>query len=203
MFKHDEETQNDISHGHAVIITARWILILSGWLLVLWQPGEIRTWELQLQILLLMTYTIGNFFLTVQWVKRSEAMTPVVYASSLADLSLITILVLITGGYESSLYVFYLPALFAISVTFPKITSMPFTLVAIGVYGLITLVGAFGGQEGLSAIEMQNIVTRLIMMAGVAFCAGLYRTLEMDRRHGRGRMFQVFKAAGSPEGEIR
>jgi hypothetical protein len=75
--------------------------------------------------------------------------------------------------------------------------------VAIGVYGSITLVGAVGGQEGLSAIEMQNIVTRLIMMAGVAFCAGLYRTLEMDRRHGRGRMFQVFKAADSPEGEIR
>ena len=110
----------DITHGQIVIIVARWIFIVSGWVLALWQPTEIPTWELQLQILLLMAYTVLNFFLTIQWTKRSEALTTVVYATSLADMSLITILVLALGGYESNLYVFYFPALFALAVTFLK-----------------------------------------------------------------------------------
>ncbi len=200
MLKHSEEYLEDIAHGQIVIITARWILILSGWVLALWQPEEIPTWQLQLQILLLMAYTIGNFFLTVQWVKRSEALTSVVYASMLADVSLVTILVGSLGGYESNIYVFYFPALFALSVTFPKPVTVAYTLLALVAYGLIILIDA-SADGVLSAVEAQNIGTRLIMMAGVAFCGGLYRTLEVDRRHGRGRIFQMFKATGSAEGE--
>lgn len=200
MFKHNEETLEDLSHGQTVIITARWILIVSGWVLALWQPQEIETLKLQLEILLLMAYTIGNFFLTVQWVKRSNTLTSVVYASSIVDLSVVTILVLTLGGYGSSHYVFYLPALFALSVTFPKPIALLYTLLAMSVYGVIVLIDA-SLQEGLSTVEIQRIAIRLIMMGGVAFCAGLYRTLELDRRHGRGRMYQMFKTQSSSEGE--
>ena len=200
MLKQSEETLEDISHGQTVIITARWILIVSGWVLALWQPGTIATWQLQLQILLLMAYTIGNFFLTVQWMRRSKALTLVVYASSLVDLSVVTILVLSLGGYGSNLYVFYLPALFALSVTFPKPIALLYTLLAMSAYGLIVVIDA-SIQEGLSTVEAQRIATRLIIMGAVAFCAGLYRTLELDRRHGRGRMYQMFKTQDSAEGE--
>ena len=77
---------------------------------------------------------------------------------------------------------------------------MTYTLLAIVAYGLIILSDALVGGV-LTTVEAQNIATRLIMMAGVAFCAGLYRAIETDRRHGRGRMFQIFTATGSSEGE--
>ena len=200
MLRHSKETLEDIAHGQIVIVTARWIFVLSGWMLVLWQPIEIPVWRLQLEIVLLLAYTAGNFFLTIQWMKRSEALTSVVYASSVADLSLVTILVLALGGYESNLYVFYFPALFALAVTFPKLVTLTYTLLAMGAYGSIILVDA-STDAVLSGVEAQNIVTRLILMGAVAFCANLYRSLEGDRRHGRGRMFEIFKATSSTDGE--
>ena len=198
MYFTKEEFLEDLTDGQTVIITARWILILSAWVLVLWQPGQIAIGQLQLQIVLLMAYTIGNFFLTIQWMKHSETMPMMVYASMIADLSLVTILVLALGGFDSNLYVFYFPALFALSVTFPKPVAVTYALVALGAYGFIALADA-SGPPGLTTAEAQSIVTRLIIMAGVAFCAGLYRSLEADRRAGKGRMFEIFKSGGSPE----
>lgn len=191
-----EETSEDIAHGQIVIITARWIFILAGWVLVLWQPGAIPIWKLQLQIAVLIAYTIGNFFLTVQWTRRSEALRSVVYAASLADLALVTLLVLALGGYKSNLYVFYFPALLALSVTFPKSVTFTYTIIVMGVYALITLIDASVSENRLTDIEAQNIVIRLILIAAVAFCGGLYRSLEADRRYGRGRLFQIFQATG-------
>ena len=198
MYFTKEEFRQDLTDGQTVIITARWILILSAWVLVLWQPGQIPIGQLQLQIVLLMAYTIGNFFMTIQWMKQSEAMPAMVYGSMIADLSLVTILVLGLGGYDSQLYVFYFPALFALAVTFPKPVAVTYALVAMSAYGFIALADA-SGVGGLSTAEGQTIVIRLIIMAGVAFCAGLYRSLEADRRAGKGRMFEIFKSGGSSE----
>ncbi len=193
------ERAEDLAHGQPVIITARWIFILAGWVLVLWQPGAIPVWQLQLQILLLIAYTIGNFFLTVQWMRRSKGLPGVVEISSLVDLALVTILVLALGGYKSNLYVFYFPALVALSVTFPKSVTVTYTLLAMVAYALITLIDASASENRLTTTEAQNIMIRLILMAAVAFCGGLYRNLEADRRHGSGRLFQLFKSTGSAE----
>ncbi len=185
-------TEDDIAAGQIVIITARWILILAAWVLTLWEPEQTSVWELRLAIVLLMSYSTLNFFLTIQWVNRGKILAQTALMTSMADLALITVLAAVLGA--GNVYVFYLPALLALSVTFPRSVTAACTTVVIVVYGLIALdkAGAF-----VSTAEAQTIFTRLFVLAAVAFCGALYRGLESERRQRTGRMFQVFRAEGS------
>ena len=188
------DTADDIAEGQIVIITARWILILAGWVLALWEPEQTSAWELRLAIVLLMGYSTLNFFLTIQWVTRAKILAGTALATSMADLALITALAAVLGA--GNVYVFYLPALLALSVTFPRSVTAGCTTVVMVVYGFIALDKA--GAD-VSMAEAQTIFTRLFVLAAVAFCGGLYRGLESERRERTGRMFQVFRRNGIAE----
>jgi hypothetical protein len=60
---------------------------------------------LRLPIVMLMGYSVGNFFLTVQWMKKSPILTQMVYLTSLADLTLISILIAALGSGASNVFV--------------------------------------------------------------------------------------------------
>ena len=178
-----DKALENLTHGQNVIITARWLLILSGWMLVLWQPelfdlpgSEIG--KLALQVGVLFAISIGNFFLTIHFLKGSQSLPAVVFATSAGDFAVITILIMALGGYFSSLYVFYFPALLAVSVAFPTSAVLLYSGVAIGVYGLIAVSTAGGTVD---SVEAQNILMRLILMAAVAYCGDRYRRLEEER----------------------
>ena len=98
--KNDAETRENIEHGQIVVITARWILIFAAWVLTLWQPEPTAAWQLRTAIVLLMGYSAVNFFLTVQWAKRSAVLSDIVYATSVFDLALITVLVAVFGCWN-------------------------------------------------------------------------------------------------------
>ncbi len=187
-WKPDPAAERDIGYGHIVVISARWILIVAAWVLTLWQPEETATSELRLTIVLLMVYSVGNFFLTVQWMRNAESLIRAVYLTCLADLSLITALVIALGGYDSTLFVFYFPALLALSVTLPRAVTTLYTLSVLGAYGAIAAIKA--GEIGDT--EAQTIATRLILLASIAFAGALYQTIEADRREGKGRMLEMF-----------
>jgi hypothetical protein len=186
--KDDPETTENINYGQIVVITARWILIGAGWVLTLWQPEPTAAWQLRIAIVLLMAYSSANFFLTVQWANRSKVLTDTVYLTSVADLSLITALVAVFGGFN--VYVFYLPALLALAVTLPRQATAMLTGAVMSSYGVVALARA---GETLDTAELQSIFVRVILLAAVAFCGSLYREIEADRRSGKGRIFTVFK----------
>ncbi len=192
--KRDKETAEDIAQGQIVIVTARWILILAGWVLALWDPDPLRSaWDLRVAIALLMGYSALNFFLTIQWVNSGRVLTETALVTSLADLALITTLAAALG--PGNVYVFYLPAVLALAVTFPTSVTVVYTAAVVAAYGFIALERA--GDVDMA--EAQAIFTRLVVLAAVGFCGGLYRNLESERRQRRGRMFQVFRAAGPAE----
>ena len=192
--KSDPETMENINYGQIVVITARWILIAAGWVLTLWQPEAAEAWQLRIAIVLLMVYSSANFFLTVQWANRSRVLAETVYLTSVADLSLITILVAVFSAFN--VYVFYLPALLALAVTLPRAVTGVLTAAVMASYGVIAL--SLAG-ETLDTAELQSIFVRMILLAGVAFCGSLFREIEADRRSGKGRIFTVFKELTAEE----
>lgn len=165
----------DLAHGQIVIVTARWLLVLAGLLLTLWNPGEIG--ELRVQILVILLLAIANFYLQAQLLMRRPVVDQVVYAASAADLTVITVLIMTGGGYESGLYIFYFPAILAFSVAFPTAMTWLYVATTMFFYALLSLM-----TQGVGIDQLQIILSRLIMIGAVAFCGNLYWRIESDRR---------------------
>lgn len=175
------EYDDDLAHGAIVIIAARWVLAASGLVLALWNPSGLA--QLQVAIVLILALAIGNFALHMQIVTRGPLVARVVYAASAADLVIISTLIVVSGGYPSEAYVFYLPALLAISVTFRTPIAALYTGAAIVAYAAIAAAEIVPGAEADTiADEAIAPLTELLMLAGVAVCGNVYWRLERQRR---------------------
>ena len=162
---------DDLAHGQVLILVARWILVLVGFFLVLIEPASIG--RLCFQVLFLLLLAVANFYLCAQLLMRRPTLPLVVYGASLADLVIITLFNAVEGGFSSSNFVFYFPALLGISVVFPTWLTLAYTGGALMAYSAVSLV-SFLIQEP----EPQTLVIRLLMMAAVAVCGNLFWRLE-------------------------
>jgi hypothetical protein len=177
----DADARDDLAHGQIVSVLARWILVGAGLMLALWDPVSIG--PLRLQVLVLLIIAVANFYLHAQLLRKRSAFAGIAYAASLADLVVITTLVLTQGGYDSNLWVFYFPAVLALSVAFPVELTALFASATAVAYGLICL-----GDSGTwdSTEQVQVIFTRLLMIAAVAVCGAIYRHVDAERRQVSG-----------------
>ena len=168
-----EVRSEDLAYGQTVLVWARWILIGTGLLLSFWGPKDLMT--LQVQLAAIIALAFGNFYLHVQLLRGHPAIDNVVYGASIADISVVTALVLVQHGYASPVFIFYFAAIVGISVAFPTFLTAGYTAVTIGVYGIIALATAPG--DGYPAV-----FTRLLMIAAVALCGNLFARSESRRR---------------------
>ena len=168
----DSTTEEDMIAGQPVIVTVRWILIVSSLLLAIWNVGSLS--DLRLQITAILLLAITNFYLQAQLLMKRPVNRIIIFSASAVDLLLITMLVVFQGGYYSSIFVFYLPAIAAFAVAFPTLQTLMFAAAAIIVYGIISLF--------TSGSEATVILARLIMIASIAYCGNLYLRIERSRR---------------------
>jgi hypothetical protein len=171
------EALQELADGQLVVIAARWILVIAGLLLAIWNPGPIG--ELRLQIMVLLVIAVGNFFLHAHVLRKKETLATVAYLSSAADLTVISILIASQHGFGSNLYVFYFPAIAALALAFPR--EITIFLVGCGA-GLYTMICLRTLPDDLAKESLQALSVRLVMMAGVAVCAALYQQVEANRR---------------------
>jgi len=157
-----------------ILVVARWVLVIAGLALVLWNPGPIDT--LRFKILFLLLLAGGNFYLGAQVLRRKTLATWIVYAASLADILIISLIIISEGGFNSNTYIFYYPAILAISVAFPVIGTALYASGAVITYGLISL-ASMSWTEG----NLQILVTRLLMIVAVAVIGAIYREMERKR----------------------
>lgn len=169
------EALSDEASGQLVIVAARWILVLAGLFLVLWNPSTLDDVRFQVGVLLLLA--VANFYLHAQLLMRRPTLQQVVLAASAFDIAAITLLVFTQGGFDSNTYIFYFPALLAISVAFPLAIAVVFSGSVMGLYFLLSL---FSGVTITD--DIQILVVRLLMFAAVAFCGVLYQNVEAQRR---------------------
>jgi hypothetical protein len=163
----------DLVFGQTVLVWARWILIGTGLVLSFWSPTDLLM--LQVQLAAIIALAFGNFYLHVQLLRGHPAIDNIVYAASVADICVVTALVLVQGGYSSPVFIFYFAAAVGISVAFPTLLTAGYTAVVIGVYGVICLSTA-------PPEEFPAVFTRLLMIAAVAVCGNLFARNESHRR---------------------
>jgi hypothetical protein len=169
------EAQADLDHGQVVIVTARWLLIVVGLFLLVLKPTS-SVEELRVQIALLLLLGLVNFVLLARLLRRRPVQPFVAYTASALDLVVVTILVLLQGG-DSPTFVLYFPALVALSVAFEPIVMLEYAVATAGVYGVIAFNRLPAGIE-----KGPIVLTRVLMLAAVAFCGGVYWFVEHDRR---------------------
>jgi hypothetical protein len=108
-------------------------------------------------------------------------LTEVIYAASAADIVVISLLVYSGHGLSSQLFIFYYPALLALSVAFATELTVLFTIAAAGLYGITCL--AYLSDEGTTSENLQTLFARILMFAAVATCGNIYWRIESQRRH--------------------
>jgi hypothetical protein len=184
MYRHLQnwkEGADDLAYGQGVIIAARWILVMAGLMLAFWNPGEIA--ELRFQIVLVLGLSVANFYLHSQVLMGKRSIPAVVLGASAADIAVISLIVATQGGFASNLYVFYFPALLALSVTFRTEVSIGFAAVTVAAYAAIA-------SFALPADDGQVLVTRLLILAAVAICGNMYWRIERDRRQAAAKVME-------------
>jgi hypothetical protein len=171
----------DLAYGQTVLVWARWILIGTGLLLSFWSPADLTT--LQVQLAAIIALAFGNFYLHVQLLRGQPAIDNIVYGASLADIGVVTALVIVQGGYPSPVFIFYFAAIVGISVAFPTWLTASYTAIVVGLYGFICL---FTAQID----DYPAVFTRLLMIAAVAVCGNIFARSESRRRADAIRIHQ-------------
>jgi hypothetical protein len=173
----EADAGDDLAHGQIVSVAARWILVGAGLLLALWSPASLG--PLRLQVLVLLMIAVANFYLHAQILRKRIAFAGVAYLASAADLAVITTLVLTQGGFDSNLWVFYFPAVLALSVAFPPALTALFAGATGFIYGASCF---FDSSVFFEADNNPTVLVRLLMIAAVAVCGAIYRKVEAERR---------------------
>jgi hypothetical protein len=107
----------ELARGQTVIVYARWLLVLAGLLVTVWNPDGLG--QLRLQIGVVLAVAIGNFVMHAQLLRKRQTFQSVAFMASVGDLAMIALLVLSQGGFGSTTFVFFFPAVLAIALAFP------------------------------------------------------------------------------------
>ncbi len=162
----------DLASGQPVIVAVRWIMIVTALFLAVWNVESMQ--DLRLQFVAILLLAVTNFYLQAQLLMKRPLSKHIVYAASAVDIFMITVLIMFQGGYHSSIFVFYLPAIAAFAVAFPRGLTALYTAIVVLLYGTIAGV-SYDAQADV-------IIARLIMIIAVAFCGSLYLQIEHQRR---------------------
>lgn len=166
---------DDLAYGQIVIVAFRWILVLAGLVFTMWNPGPLS--QVRIAILLILALAGINFYLHAQLLRRKPTAESVAYAASAGDIAVITLIVLVQGGFDSPTYIFYYPAILVFSVAFPRRVTYTYTVGTVLLYALIT-----ASTVTLSGPTQQVLITRLLTLAATGMCGNLYWRVERDRR---------------------
>ena len=93
------------------------------------------------------------------------------------------------NGYASHLFVFYLPAVLAISVAFNTNATAAFTTGILAAYLFATAPSLIDGSIAFAetsegAAVATGLAMRIIVIVGIAVCGNAYWRMERDRRRG-------------------
>jgi len=168
---------NPLAEGQIVIIVARWVLVLASLFLILLdaQTANKTVFRFELSVVLLLA--VSNFYLVAQVLTKRRTLSAVVYGMGLADLIVITLIVIAQGGFHSNAFTFYFPAMLAFSLAFPAAILSLYIGLTIGVYGLICLL-----DFSLTTSDYQTLIIRLLMLIAVAVCGSYFASLEKRRQ---------------------
>src|SRR3712207_5667378 len=127
-----QEAAEDIFFGQAVMIWARWFVILAGAILTLWTADTIA--EITVNTLFIVVLMAMNFFLHGRYLTERPANQMLLVGVGLLDLLAITAIV--AGwqdevGLQSQFFVFYYPVVLAFAFVMPPRLAATYTALAL------------------------------------------------------------------------
>lgn len=169
---------DDIKAGLPVIIYARWVLVIAGLGLTLWNSTDFV--QAQVSVLIILVLAVGNFFLQVEVNRERPIQKWIVYAASAVDIGAITGVLMLNNSFPSSTYVFFMPALLALSVTFSTANTAKYTAGALIGYALISIAPI--NDMGGGTVEATSLFIHVLILVSVPFCGSVFWRLERTRR---------------------
>ncbi len=171
----DNPIEGKSPHGHILIITARWVLVLVGLVLTLNKPQDL--FEMELSILVILSLAVANFFLHVSTVTGRPIQRYFIYAATVGDVAVISIIVAMTGGADANSFVFYYPAVLAYALVFPRSIVLLFTAGVIGTYSAVAAqsLAAPGADIGI-------FLVRLLTLVALMSLTTMYQQVERRRQ---------------------
>jgi len=168
--------REDLGAGQIVIVVARWLLIVTGFIVTLWSPSESELNPVRTTLLVLFGLAIANFFIHAQILMRRPLERRLLYAASAADIGIITLIIWAYGGLGAASVVYYYPALLALSLVFPLPVAACFAVGTVAAYAMVAMpVHATTG-------DMQVLAARVISLVAVAAVGWVYQGIEHRRR---------------------
>ncbi len=177
----EQEAAEDIFFGQAVMIWARWFVILAGALIALWAAESIA--ELALAIGFVVVLMGINFFVHGRYLMERPANRSLLLLVAVVDTAIITLIVLAwqgRTGMESPFFIFYYPMVLAFAFVFPPAMAAGYTLVVIAAYlgaNFLTDPGILISSRSLEALTM-----RLITLAAMGALGAYYWRVQRNRR---------------------
>jgi hypothetical protein len=168
-----------LDEGQMVIVAARWVLVLAGLILILIDTQSVGLNTIRFEIMVILALAVSNFYFAAQVLTKRKAPESAIYAASLADLGVITLIVVVQGGFQSNVYTFYFPAILAFSVAFATPILYLFVGGVVTVYGLI---GVATLELDAFSADLQALVVRLLMLAAVGVCGNYFAGVERRRQ---------------------
>jgi len=179
---HEQAALEDVFFGQSVILWARWSVILAGAVLVLWTSTTVaqltRTFPFFLVLMAM------NFFLHGRYVMGRPLNRTVVIAASVADLVLITAIVVFwpgAVGLNNQFFVLYYPVVFAFALVFPRAIEAAYTVIAMLAYATACFVLGGTALFANGAVDLKTLFMRLIVMAAMGFLGNYYFRIQRDR----------------------
>lgn len=176
----DGVLSDDIKAGLPMIIYARWVLVIAALGLTMWNANPDNFYETQISVLIILVLAVGNFFLQVEVNRQRKIQTWIVYAASVIDIVSISGVLALTNTFPSSTYVFYMPALLALSVTFSTFNTAKYTMAALAAYLLIAIAPI--NDMGGGAVAATDLIIHALVLVAVPVCGNVYWRLEKTRR---------------------
>lgn len=170
-------TINPLAEGQMVIIIARFVLVLVSMFLILADTESVSFNVIRFEIMVVLLLAVSNFALVAQVLTKRKTMDMVLYAMSLADLAVISIVIIVQGGFQSDVYIFYFPAMLAFALAFPMLELYMFLGGTVCLYGFISMVT----MESVD--DIQTLLVRILMLTAVAGCANYFAQIERNRRN--------------------
>ena len=180
----EQEAAEDVFFGQVVINWARWFVIASAAVFVLMTATD--TTNLIVGIVPVVALMAINFYLHGRFLAERPANRALVMVTSLADIALITTVVLLwpgARGLDSPFFIMYYPVVLAFAFVMPYRLTAVYTLVALVAYAGACVLSA----PLLDAAGAEILVTRLLTVATMGALGAYYWRIQRDRRRAASR----------------
>ncbi len=182
----EQEAAEDIFFGQAVLIWARWFLIAAGAVLVLWSFDQQA--KLILGTIPIVALMGMNFYLHGRYLMEQPVRTPLIVATSVMDLLVITLLVAFwplregeSTNLDNQFFLFYFPMVLGFAFVMPRKAEVLYTAAALLIYSL-AMFQTVGNPTSWSQTELKTLLERLIALGAVGGLGNYYWRIQRARR---------------------